>query len=157
MKLTSSAFENRGQIPVSYTRDGENASPPLAWEEVPEGTAELAVIFECDTPSSHPSFTQWLLYGIAPSRPGLPERVGPKRNRDEPSEALNGRNSVGNVGYDGPLGSAGKRVYYVFRLLALDRPSGLDEGANRETLDEATRGHILAEAELGCVYDRPPV
>ncbi|NLF31356.1 MAG: YbhB/YbcL family Raf kinase inhibitor-like protein [Planctomycetes bacterium] len=157
MKLTSRAFDDRGQIPARYTRDGENVAPPLAWEDVPDGTAELAVVFECTTPTAQPPFTQWLLYGIDPTRRELPEGLGHKRDPDEPPEALHGTNSMGNVGYDGPLGSTGKRVSYVFRLLALDQPLGLEAAVHRDAFDESTRGHILAEAELGCTYDRPPV
>ena len=32
MKLTSSGFEHQGKIPLRYTGEGEDVSPPLAWE-----------------------------------------------------------------------------------------------------------------------------
>ncbi len=38
MKLTSSAFDADGLIPVKYTCDGEDISPPLIWDELPVGT-----------------------------------------------------------------------------------------------------------------------
>jgi phosphatidylethanolamine-binding protein (PEBP) family uncharacterized protein len=33
---------------------------------------------------------------------------------------MHGRNSLGNLGYDGPLGTLGRTIRYRFRLFALD-------------------------------------
>jgi phosphatidylethanolamine-binding protein (PEBP) family uncharacterized protein len=46
LTLTSSAFATNASVPVQYTCDGDNVSPPLAWPEVPEGTAELVLLSE---------------------------------------------------------------------------------------------------------------
>ena len=35
MSLNSSAFQNNGHIPPKYTCDGEDVSPPIAWEVFP--------------------------------------------------------------------------------------------------------------------------
>ena len=43
MKLTSSAFEDFGNIPKLYTCDGQSISVPLSWSGAPKGTAWLAV------------------------------------------------------------------------------------------------------------------
>ena len=45
-ELTSEAFEDGGTIPVRYTCDGENVSPPLAWSGAPEGTKSFALFVE---------------------------------------------------------------------------------------------------------------
>src|SRR5262245_7192158 len=37
MTLNSPAFQPNGHIPSKYTCEGENVSPPLAWEGVPNG------------------------------------------------------------------------------------------------------------------------
>ena len=37
MTLNSPAFQQNGQIPSKYTCEGEDVSPPLAWEGVPDG------------------------------------------------------------------------------------------------------------------------
>src|ERR1041385_8202734 len=44
IKLTSSAFQEGGLIPVQYTCEGQNVSPPLAWDTVPAETKTLALI-----------------------------------------------------------------------------------------------------------------
>jgi hypothetical protein len=45
-RLTSSAFADGGEIPVRYTCDGDNVSPPLAWSNLPEGTRSLALVVD---------------------------------------------------------------------------------------------------------------
>ena len=37
MTLNSPAFQQNGHIPSKYTCEGEDVSPPLAWEGVPDG------------------------------------------------------------------------------------------------------------------------
>ena len=37
--LTSPAFGEGEKIPAKYTCDGEDISPPLAWDEPPEGSS----------------------------------------------------------------------------------------------------------------------
>jgi hypothetical protein len=46
MTLTSPAFEQGGQIPSKYTCEGDDISPPLAWNGVPEGTKSLVLIID---------------------------------------------------------------------------------------------------------------
>ena len=50
MTLTSPTFADGQAIPKTYTGDGDDRSPPLAWEKVPEGTGALALI--CDDPDA---------------------------------------------------------------------------------------------------------
>ncbi len=156
MQLTSTAIKDGDQIPITYTRDGKNIAPPLSWTEVPEDAAELAVVFECVTPATKEPFTQWLVYGLSPERGGLPEGLQHKRDPERPEEAVHGRNDMENVGYDGPLGSAGKRMDYVFRLYALARALDLEPGADRETFDAAVKDILINSAELACQHERPP-
>jgi hypothetical protein len=49
MRLRSEALQD-GQIPMRYSKDGENVSSPLAWSDLPPGTKELALLFENITP-----------------------------------------------------------------------------------------------------------
>jgi hypothetical protein len=46
LKLSSSAFAHRGQIPDQYTCDGANTPPPLQWSNVPAGAKSLALIVD---------------------------------------------------------------------------------------------------------------
>ena len=46
MQLTSTAFEHGAAIPKRHVKNGENLSPPLAWEH-PPAKAQCAV---CNKP-----------------------------------------------------------------------------------------------------------
>jgi len=52
LKIRSIAFNDGERIPKKYTCDGEDISPPLIWEDIPEGTVTLALISDDpDAPS----------------------------------------------------------------------------------------------------------
>ena len=46
MTLNSPAFQQNGHIPSKYTCEGEDVSPPLAWEGVPNGAKSLVLIID---------------------------------------------------------------------------------------------------------------
>ena len=155
MKLTSAALEN-GQLPVRYSKDGYNVSPPLAWSDLPAGTRELALLFENITPETKEPFVQWLVYKIPPDQGGLPEGYKHKADPKEPVDVLHGRNSLGNIGYDGPLGILNRTIRYRFRLFALDQPLELSPGLDKEAFLEAASGHVIERSDLIATYERGP-
>ena len=151
LTLTSSAFEDQERIPREYTGDGEDLSPPLSWEGVPEGTQGLVLI--CDDPDA-PSGTwdHWILYDVSPQNTNLEEGI--------PAEDVvagvgkQGRNDFGNIGYGGPAPPRGKPHHYSFRLYAVGAPTGLDPGASKQDVLDAIQDHTLAQAELVGLYGR---
>ena len=46
MTLTSPAFAAGDEIPIRYTCEGDDVSPPLAWSTPPAGTKSLALIVD---------------------------------------------------------------------------------------------------------------
>lgn len=154
MRLLSDAFDEGEQIPIRYTKDGDNVSPPLRWTGLPEGTRSLALFFENTTPQTEKPFLHWLVYGIPPDTDGLDEGYKHKAEPGEPSELRHGRNAIGNIGYDGPLGSVGRTMRFRFRLCALDQPVDLAAGSDEGTITLAMSGHILGEAELTVMHRR---
>jgi phosphatidylethanolamine-binding protein (PEBP) family uncharacterized protein len=46
MTLNSPVFKQNGHIPSKYTCEGEDVSPPLTWEGVPDGAKSLVLIIE---------------------------------------------------------------------------------------------------------------
>ena len=155
MELTSEALRN-GEIPVRYSKDGENISPPLSWSDLPAGTKELALLFENITPQTKEPFVQWLVYKIPPDARGLPEGYKHKADPKEPVDVLQGENSLENVGYDGPLGTLNRTIRYRFRLLALDAPLDVPPGIDKKRFLKASAGHVLDQADLVVTYDRQP-
>lgn len=155
MRLTSEALKD-GRIPVRYSKDGDNVSPPLEWSDLPADTKELALLFESITPQTQEPFVQWLVYAIPPDTGALPEGYQHKRDPKEPLDVLQGRNALDNVGYDGPLGTLNRSVRYRFRLFALDAPLDLPPGADKEEFLQTSTGHVLEQSDLIATYQRAP-
>lgn len=151
MQLTSSAFQNEAAIPSVFSCDGQNISPELSWNSAPPNTKSLALImYDPDAPVSG-GFTHWLVYNIPANVNHLPENVP---NQDQlPGGGIQGKNSSGKYGYMGPCPPSGSHRYY-FKLYALNAILNPSVGTNKDTLEQAIRGHVLAEAELMGRYQR---
>jgi Raf kinase inhibitor-like YbhB/YbcL family protein len=156
IEIRSDAFNSGEEIPIKYTGDGQNISPPLKWSGVPSAAVELALIVDDpDAPREKP-FVHWVLYKIPPQTPGVPQT--PQSHRamlDDLNGALQGENSKGEVGYLGPAPPPGHGTHhYHFHLYALDQPLKLESGADSSALRAAMAGHILDEGKLIGTYQR---
>ncbi len=149
--ITSPAFASGAKIPVKYTCDGEDVSPPLDWGQSPLGTASFALIMD-DPDAPFKAFTHWVVFNLPPDILGLPEAVpgGGKLA----SGALQGKNGMGEIGYGGPCPPPGSPHHYRFTLYALDKSLSLAAGASKEQVLEVMQGHILAESQLVGIYQR---
>ena len=74
ISLSSAGFKNGDPIPVQFTCDGANESPPLTWADAPGETASFALIVE-DPDAPGGTFIHWVLYDIPPMTHALPQRV----------------------------------------------------------------------------------
>lgn len=107
MRLTSDAFEDGGTIPRRHTCDGEDVSPPLAWEGAPDWTESLAlVVHDPDAPRG--DWVHWVIYDIPGRFDGLPEHVGTSKRLDDLGQAAQGKNDFGRMGWGGPCPPPGK-------------------------------------------------
>jgi len=150
MKVTSSAFNEGQMIPLKYTCDGQDISPPLEWEDAPDATKSFALI--CDDPDAPMGmWVHWVVYDIPPDMNNLPEHVRPERQLG--NGIRQGNNSWPNIGYGGPCPPGGTHRYY-FKLYALDTTLNLKPGATKEQLLQAMKGHVLEEAHLMGKYQR---
>jgi hypothetical protein len=153
--VSSPAFAAGQRIPRPYTADGRNISPPLAWQDVPAGTAQIALIVDDpDAPSAQP-WVHWLIYKLAPTVTALEQGVAPQATLESPTGAVQGLNSWKQSGYRGPDPPPGKVHHYHFHVYALDRALDLAPGLSADELRQAMHGHILAEGELVGTYARP--
>ena len=150
IKITSSAFEEGGMIPVKHTCDGTDVTPSLAWTSVPEGTKTFALI--CDDPDAPMgTWVHWVLFNLPANITELPENVPPERELE--SGAMQGMNDFRNIGYGGPCPPGGTHRYY-FKLYALDTEIDLEPGTTKQELVTAMESHILAKGQLMGRYSR---
>lgn len=146
-RLRSDAFEEGQFLPGACTCDGDDRSPPLDWDGIPDGTRSLVLtVTDPDAPGG--TSTHWLLYDLSPDTGALPEGAG--------RGGLEGRNDFQVIGWSGPCPPPRHGDHrYVFTLFALDCDSlGLPEGASRKEVERAMEGRILDSAELMGRYRR---
>src|ERR1700756_4797419 len=144
MKITSSAFNEGGNIPSKFTCDGSDTSPPLQLTSVPPGAKSLVLIAD-DPDAPGGLFTHWLVWNIPPQTNSIAEGSAPK--------GVHGTNDFGKSGYKGPCPPPGTHRY-SFKIFALDRELDLRSGAKRSQVDAAIKGHVVAQGELVGRYSR---
>jgi len=154
LELTSSAFSRGQAIPRDYTCDGDDMSPPLAWERVPPGTESLVLIVDDpdapDPAAPKMTWVHWILYNIPPSTISLPPGVS---RADLPPGTREGLNDWKRTGYGGPCPPIGRHRYF-HKLYALDVQLPDLGTPTKAALEEAMADHILASAELVGTYER---
>jgi Raf kinase inhibitor-like YbhB/YbcL family protein len=153
MTLNSPAFKQNGHIPSKYTCEGEDVSPPLAWEGVPNGAKSLVLIID-DPDAPDPKapkmvWVHWVVYNIPPDTKSLLENASEARL---PQGASIGVNDFKKTGYGGPCPPIGRHRYF-HKLYALDIALDL-KGATKSQIERAMQGHILTNAELVGTYQK---
>ena len=152
-KLRSPAFGPGGEIPLKYTGDGADISPPLRWTDPPEGTKSFALtVDDRDDPTG--IWVHWVLYGISGTIRELPEGV--PRQDTVSGVGTQGLNNFGGVGYGGPRPRRGPAHLYFFRLYALDTTLALPPHRLKAELLKAMAGHIVTRVDLIGRYKRTP-
>jgi Raf kinase inhibitor-like YbhB/YbcL family protein len=150
LQITSAAFVNEDPIPMGFSCDGDDISPPLQWTNAPEGTQSYALIVD-DPDAPGGTWVHWVLYNIPADIETLGEAI--PEGAELADGSLHGVNSWGQMAYGGPCPPSGTHRYF-FKLYALDSMLDLDSGVDVETLLQAMEGHILAQAELMGTYSR---
>jgi Raf kinase inhibitor-like YbhB/YbcL family protein len=154
MQLTTTAFDHEGRIPKKYTCEGDDLSPPLAWTDPPQGSKSFALIVD-DPDAPDPAkpqmvYVHWVLYNIPAGTSGIDENASRSKL---PDGTQTGINDYEKAAWGGPCPPIGRHRYF-FKLYALDTVlSGLSSPSKKD-LENAMRGHILAQAELMGTYQK---
>lgn len=149
MDFTSTAFKNGQPIPVDYTCEGKNISPPLMWTGAPGNTESVALIVD-DPDAPKGVWTHWVVFDLPPDASGLPENAASY----VAANAKQGVNDFKHATYDGPCPPAGKAHRYFFKIYALDTKIDLPSGASRQEVESAMAKHVLAQGQLMGTYQR---
>ena len=152
--LTSPAFADHAPIPVQYTCQGADLSPPLAWSGAPEGTRSFVLIVDDpdapDPAAPKMTWVHWVVYNIPAAAKGLAENG---RADGMPAGARDGVNDWKRTGYGGPCPPIGRHRYF-FKLYALDRELPDLRSPTKSRVEQAIHGHVLAETQLVGTYQK---
>jgi Raf kinase inhibitor-like YbhB/YbcL family protein len=154
LDIHSPAFAPGGAIPVKYTCEGDDVSPPLEFGDVPAGAYSLVLIVDDpdapDPAAPKMTWVHWVLVNLPPGTRALAEGVKPA---SLPQGTVEGLNDWKRTGYGGPCPPIGRHRYF-FRLYALDRVIGGLPHPTRAQVDAAMRGHVMAAGELVGTYEK---
>ena len=135
LSIISTDFEEGGEIPKNCGYKHGNEKPELDFMGMENSPFPWAMIM--DDPDAMAAvgkvWVHWLEYG----------------NTDD--SVTEGKNDFGEIGYGGPAPPDGRHTY-VFKLYELDTDLDLKEGFSKQELEDAMKGHIVAEAQLTGTY-----
>lgn len=141
MKITSSAFQDHGNIPSQYTCDGANINPPLTIAGVPEKAQSLVLIVD-DPDAPKGTWVHWVVWNIPPSTTEITENSVP---------GIQGMTNFGKNEYGGPCPPSGTHRYF-FKLYALDKKLNLGSKATKKDVERGMKQHVIGQAELVGLY-----
>lgn len=142
LKVSSPAFKNDEFIPAKYTCDGENISPVLNIEGIPQNSKSLAIIVD-DPDAPLGTWVHWVVWNI-------PVTHHIKENIVHGEEGLN---DFQIHKYSGPCPPKGVHRYF-FKVYALDDLLALPGNTTKYELEKAMSEHIIGFGELIGLYKR---
>lgn len=152
--IRSPAFADGGEIPLRHTCEGEDVSPALAWSGIPSEARSLALVVDDpdapDPAAPRMTWVHWVLYDLSTALAGLDEGL---HHGALPAGTREGLNDWRRTGWGGPCPPIGRHRYF-FKLYALDAPLGDLASPTKAKLEQAMRGHVVAEAQLVGTYEK---
>ena len=158
LQLTSYTFPSGGEIPRKCGYKNGNTNPPLTISGIPKGTKSLTLIMD-DPDAMEPAgkvWVHWVLCNWSPTKTEIDEGFRLQMYKilmaKKDIGIVEGRNDFHEIGYGGPA-PPDKRHTYVFKLYALDSVlSDLGVDSTKTDVENAMKGHIIAEAKLTGTY-----
>ena len=138
--ISCSHFEEAGEIPKQYGYNNQNEEPDIQFHNQPQNTKCTAWI--TDDPDAMKAVGKVWVHDLGYNN------LGP---HDPHQYLVAGKNDFGEIGWGGPA-PPDKRHTYVFKAYSLDVELDLKEGFSKQELEDAMKGHIIAEAKLTSTY-----
>ncbi len=157
MRLFSQDFNDGDKMPERHVFNGmgyqgDNLSPHLAWDEVPEGTKSFVVTcYDPDAPTGS-GWWHWVVANIPAEVTVLPQGAG-SGVAELPESAIQTPTDFGQTGYGGAAPPQGESHRYIFSVHALDVETlDVDEGASGAMVGFNVHFHALASASVTVKY-----
>ena len=144
--LTSRDFNEGEEIPKKCGYKHGNETPLLSLTGSSLQKAATVVIVMDDPDAMAAVGKVWVHYLRYSTN--LKEKSG---HTDYDENDVMGLNDFGEISYGGPA-PPDKRHTYVYKAYALDTTLDLKEGYSKQELEDAMKGHIIAEAKLTGTY-----
>ena len=135
--ISSPDFEEGGEIPKRCGYKHGNMEPKINFDNFPENVIYLVLIM--DDPDAMGAVGKVWVHWLKCLSVAIDE--------EDALPGLIGKNDFGEIGYGGPA-PPDKRHTYIFKTYALDIELHLNNGFSKQELEDAMKGHILAEAKL---------
>ena len=139
--ISSKDFKEGGEIPKNCGYKHGNKQPQIQLQFNPS-TSAAAFALIMDDPDAMGAvgkvWVHWIYWD------GMKEGKYTGRGAE-------GKTDFGEIGYGGPA-PPDKRHTYIFKAYALDTVLDLKEGYSKQELEDAMKGHIIAEAKLTGTY-----
>jgi Raf kinase inhibitor-like YbhB/YbcL family protein len=152
--ISSPAFADHAPIPVQYTCEGADLSPPLSWSGAPPSTQSFVlVVDDPDAPDPQaPKMTwvHWVLYNIPKDAKELPADTV---KHGLPAGTRSGLNDWRRAAYGGPCPPVGRHRYF-HKLYALDTLLADLGRPTKAQLLTSIKGHVLAETQIVGTYQK---
>ena len=123
--LSSSQMVDGGNLPITYTCDGDSISPPLSWSGAPQATKSYALIIHHNAPDGVHWY--WTLYNI---------NADTTQIKSDETVGQIGSNSVNDLNaYAPPCSKGPGEKIYTYTVYALSAPVDLND---KTKIDRAT-------------------
>ena len=134
--ITSPDFNEGEEIPKKFGYKFENKTPNIQFQNMPTESLSWALIM--DDPDAMAAvgkiWVHWLICNLSSTTGNV--KYGIRGNTD-----------FGETDYGGPAPPNGRHTY-IFKAYALDTRLDLKQGYSKQDLENAMKGHIIAEAKL---------
>ena len=134
--IISTDFKEGEEIPKKFGYKFENKIPNIQYQNIPSESLSWALIM--DDPDAMAAvgkvWVHWLICNLSSETGNT--HLG-----------INGKTDFGETDYGGPAPPNGRHTY-IFKAYALDSKLKLERGYSKQQLEDAMKGHILAEAKL---------
>ena len=152
LQVRSSSIQDT--IPPEHSAYAAGVSPALSWNKVDGAQSYVLILEDPDARSVRP-FVHWVAFNIPAEVTSLPKGLKEQSRLTDPKGLLQGKNSLGNVGYFGPRPPVGDPPHhYHFQVFAIDCKLDVPPGADRDEVIVAMAAHVLAAGELVATYQQ---
>lgn len=135
---------------------GENISPELNWENVPEGTKSFAItMYDPDAPTGS-GWWHWVMFDIPANTKELKKGAGNVEKNLAPLNSIQSKTDFGSYGYGGPCPPNGHGFHqYIITVYALKVDKlGLDKNINPAVVGYNLNFNTIEKSSIVFYYKR---